>query len=269
MGLLRKGSRGSEVIALQQELNKHGYGPLDADGIFGSGTEASVKRFQTSVGVGADGIVGPNTWAKLEGAEEASQPEISDTPPPPIVALQDLGYSVFTDGQINIVGIRSDNPISNSFDDEMHLAWVKNGLWQHHRYRCTCDPGTFWLENPMNAKGTAILIPGQYEGVYKFDLHRGKYKALCQRGGKVKVWRDANKDEVLDWEEDSNSDGDGGYYGINIHHAGTDSTRVDKWSAGCQVFARMVDWNEAMSIWEASGKDTFTYTLITQDDLSV
>ena len=147
----------------------------------------------------------------------------------------------------------------------MHLVWVKNGLWQHHKYRCTCDPGTFWLENPGRSEGTAILVPGQYASVYKFDMHRGKYKALCQRNGKVNVWRDANKDSTLNWEE--GNEGIAGYYGINIHHAGTASTRVDKWSAGCQVFARMVDWNEALKIWEDSGASTFTYTLITQDDL--
>ena len=268
MSLLKKGSSGSAVKDLQGSLNEAGFGPLDSDGIFGPGTEASVKRFQKSEGLSVDGLVGTNTLAAIAKLSEKTQPEISDDPPPVIEAIESLGYEVFTDGQINIVGVRSDNPISNSFDDHMHLVWVENGLWQHHKYRCTTDPGTFWLEHPMNANGTAILIPGQYEDVYKFDLHRGKYKALCQRGGRVKVWRDANKDSTLDWEDDPNSDGRGGYYGINIHHAGTDSTNVDKWSAGCQVFARMVDWNEAMSIWEASGKDTFTYTLITQDDLS-
>ncbi len=265
MSLLRKGSRGSEVIALQQELNKHGYGPLDADGIFGPGTEAAVKRFQTAAGIGVDGIVGPNTWAKLENEADQEQPEISDEPPVPIQVIQDLGYKVYTDGQINTIGIRSNDPVANSFNDEMHLIWIKNGLWQHHKYRCTCDPGTFWLENPGRSEGTAILVPGQYVDVYKFDMHRGKYKALCQRNGKVNVWRDSNKDGILDWEE--GSEGIAGYYGINLHHAGTNSTRVDKWSAGCQVIARIADWNEALSIWEASGAATFTYTLITEDDL--
>ena len=266
MSILRKGSRGVDVIALQQGLNKHGFGPLDADGIFGAGTEASVKRFQASAGIGVDGIVGPNTWAKLESEVDKAQPEVSDEPPAQIKAIQSLGYEVFTDGQINTIGVRSKNNVANSFDDEMHLIWVKNGLWQHHKYRCTCDPGTFWLENPSRAAGTAILVPGQYKDVYKFDLHAGKYKALCQRNGKVNVWRDSNKDGILDWED--GNEGIAGYYGINIHHAGTNSTRVDKWSAGCQVIARMVDWDEALSIWEDSGAETFTYTLITEDDLA-
>tara|TARA_Y100001938_G_C8077492_1_gene426990 strand:- start:504 stop:1313 length:810 start_codon:yes stop_codon:yes gene_type:complete len=264
--LLRVGSRGSEVVKVQEALNNGGYGPLDTDGIFGRGTEAAVKRFQKDAGVSVDGIVGPNTMAAIEAKGEKVQPAVSDEMPASVKAIEALGYKVFTDGQINIIGIRSDNPMSNSFDDEMHLAWVKNGLWQHHKYRCTCDPGTFWLENPSRSEGTAILVPGQYENVYEFGMHRGKYKALCQKGGRVSVWRDSNKDDMLDWEE--GNEGISGYYGINIHHAGTDSTNVDKWSAGCQVFARMVDWNEALSIWEASGASSFTYTLITAGDLA-
>lgn len=35
------------------------------DGLFGSGTEAAVKQFQTSEGLKADGIIGQNTWAAL------------------------------------------------------------------------------------------------------------------------------------------------------------------------------------------------------------
>jgi peptidoglycan hydrolase-like protein with peptidoglycan-binding domain len=35
------------------------------DGIFGAQTESAVRAFQHSAGVAADGIVGPQTWAKL------------------------------------------------------------------------------------------------------------------------------------------------------------------------------------------------------------
>jgi hypothetical protein len=117
----------------------------------------------------------------------------------------------------------------------------------------------------MRVDGTAILMPGQYVDTYKFDLHAGKYETLCQRGGKVKVWRDANKDDVLDHVVGSDIEG---YFGINIHHAGTDSTNVEKWSAGCQVFKRLADWEEAMGIWKATGADSFTYTLIDDKDLN-
>jgi len=69
--LLKRGSRGSEVVELQNLLNEKGYGTIGTDGIFGGGTEAAVKRAQSALGVAADGIVGPATMAALEGSEAA------------------------------------------------------------------------------------------------------------------------------------------------------------------------------------------------------
>ena len=62
--LLRKGSRGIAVKKLQQGLG------IGDDGIFGSGTEAAVKDFQTKNGLDADGLAGPETLAMLHTFEE-------------------------------------------------------------------------------------------------------------------------------------------------------------------------------------------------------
>ena len=52
------------VKRLQAILNILGYG-LDVDGSFGPLTEAAVKKFQKSMGLKDDGIVGPATWTAL------------------------------------------------------------------------------------------------------------------------------------------------------------------------------------------------------------
>ena len=65
MPLLKIGSRGIYVQLLQSVLNRLGYGAGDVDGIFGQRTENAVKRFQRSVGIAVDGIVGKNTWNAL------------------------------------------------------------------------------------------------------------------------------------------------------------------------------------------------------------
>ena len=66
---LSKGSEGKTVKALQYLLIDYGYscGKCGADGDFGSDTDAAVKKYQKAIGLTVDGIVGPNTWAKLLG----------------------------------------------------------------------------------------------------------------------------------------------------------------------------------------------------------
>lgn len=69
--LLRDGSKGASVSALQRGLNQIRVllnRKLVVDGKFGPATEAAVKAFQTRVGFkggNVDGVVGPATRAKL------------------------------------------------------------------------------------------------------------------------------------------------------------------------------------------------------------
>lgn len=65
--LLRQGSEGQDVRAVQDVLNHHirRSERLKVDGIFGPKTEARVREFQKANGLTVDGIVGPNTHAKL------------------------------------------------------------------------------------------------------------------------------------------------------------------------------------------------------------
>lgn len=62
---LRNGSKNTCVFVLQDALNALGYTGGGLDGIFGSGTENSVRRFQRDQGLTVDGIVGCNAWRRL------------------------------------------------------------------------------------------------------------------------------------------------------------------------------------------------------------
>jgi hypothetical protein len=185
-------------------------------------------------------------------------------------AVEKKGYRFFTQGNynLNIVGVRTANPVPNKFDDTIYVCYRQDEKWRMDAYRCTTDPGLFWLENPMVARGTAIMKPGQYRGAYKIGTHRG-YKALAQIGGPVTILIDSNRDSVLDFDVTKE---DSGYFGINIHRARMDgtSTVVDKWSAGCQVFADSFSFEAFLETCEKSRDvygNSFTYTLLEEADV--
>lgn len=156
--------------------------------------------------------------------------------------LRHKGYQIFDRPyELNIVGLRSKSTIPNRFDDEIHVFYKVSTLnWHYHVFKATTDPGTFWLRQPMQPQGTAILAEGQYIDTYQLDLHRGKYLALVQKK-MVTVIRDYNRDAILDFKNGTKTTG---YYGINIHRANQTGTTksVDKNSAGCQVFENASDF---------------------------
>ena len=97
-----QGSSGSAVVALQRQLNAHG-ASLTVDGSFGPLTASAVRSFQSSHGLGVDGIAGPQTWQALVGTSIPPPP-----PPPP--------------GKV-LWGVDSVSPITSSF-----LGQIENNL---------------------------------------------------------------------------------------------------------------------------------------------
>lgn len=86
MPILRKGSSGPAVTALQELLNAwyHEYKGtaadlLEADGIFGNKTLSAVATFQEASGLTVDGIAGPQTQAVL--AAYTARPQEHETEP--------------------------------------------------------------------------------------------------------------------------------------------------------------------------------------------
>lgn len=68
------GSRGSEVLTVQQKLKQWGYYHGFIDGVYGSATYRAVREFQRKNGLRVDGVVGPFTWAALGYGGAARRP---------------------------------------------------------------------------------------------------------------------------------------------------------------------------------------------------
>ena len=189
--------------------------------------------------------------------------------------FEEKGYSFFERGDynLNIIGVRNNAGRADIFDDYLNVVYKIDDEWNIDSYVFTTEPGSSILKKPLasvRGKGTAILVPDQYRSTYKIGIHGGKrkYTALIQRGTKVKVWRDNNRDSKPDYIGPK----DEGWYGINIHRQwGPDEREYTGGvSAGCQVFQSSKDFYEFMDTCNKAAdkwKNSFTYTLIGVEEL--
>ena len=179
------------------------------------------------------------------------------------------GHEIFENDSrnynLNIIGIRSKTAKLDEFGCQLMVAWKFKGQWYDASWSITTYPGKRYLiEKLLNPAGCAILVPGQYRGVYKIRLHNNKYLALCQEYGPVKVFRDKNKDTKFDKDRHTIMTG---MFGINIHNSPDNARtiRVGSHSASCQVFADDRDFEAFMNIVKQSAQiygNKFTYTLV-------
>jgi len=175
------------------------------------------------------------------------------------------GYRFFDTGayNLNIVGVRTAGDGCNTFNDFIHVAFKdREGVACCLTFPATTDPGTDYRVNPLNPKGTGIMAPGQHRGLFSLGLHKGQ-PALVQVKP-VNVYRDNNRDAVLDMDATTIENTRGGF---NLHRSrknGT-STVVGKWSAGCQVLASSYDMDIVIALASKAATlygDSFTYTLL-------
>jgi hypothetical protein len=183
-----------------------------------------------------------------------------------------LGYTIFTQGDfnLNLIGVRAAAQEPNKFCDIFHIIYKHRDIWRWEKYPFTSLAGSFWLLNPSRVTGTAILKHNmQYRGMWILGKHQGRYEALVQQGNECTVWRDNNKDIIADYDGPEES----GYFGINAHKAGERGSEfVDRWSAGCQVFANPSHFMRLITlaksqVLEGQGSK-FSYTLIHEDSLN-
>ena len=144
-GVLQKGDRGSEVKLCQELLAQHGL-VTAIDGVFGNGTEASVKQFQQRENLSVDGIVGAATWGRLESSaptkpidwkelvsllpeflEQKYQLSQAQCPSnPPGVTLKRLGYETTNCVQFTAWLLSSSFP-SAMFRGDQWSEWMVSG----------------------------------------------------------------------------------------------------------------------------------------------
>jgi hypothetical protein len=175
-------------------------------------------------------------------------------------------------GQVLLVSVRGNAPLgTNSFDDRAGTVYRDHtGELYVRLYDATNDPGDHWLNNPPKPGGTAVACRGYYTGAMILGDHRGK-PGLLNRGLTPITYNRYLSDGEGGWKiNESNS---ANFIGLNIHRAGTASTQVDRWSAGCTVFARAADMDEVLNTCERAldfckgGTLYFSYAILEHNEV--
>lgn len=160
---------------------------------------------------------------------------------------------------VNIWFIRNSTITTDAFNDVCFLYWkeFKTNKWVGKLYKVSTNPGLYYLNSPQHKQGTAIVVPGQYIKTHKIDLHRkgtsSEHEALCHRNGVVLVYRDNNKDSILDIGGDIYRNG----AGLNAHRPTNYSQKtgkVNRSSAGCLISATREQFDDLKN---KKSKETF------------
>jgi len=94
-------------------------------------------------------------------------------------------------------------------------------------FQATTLPGVYWIDNPLNSKGGARLLPGKHKFIR--GKHRGR--PAFRQYGDMPLLRDTDRNKDFDFEGDDILDI--GFFAINLHVGGGE--KIGRWSAGCQV----------------------------------
>lgn len=184
-----------------------------------------------------------------------------------------MGYVWFED-KPNIIAVRTELQVADVFNDLMFIVYKKDGEEKLFSAIVTTDPGTTYQIKPLNPKGCAAIAPGQYINAYKLGFHQGKsdHRALIQVG-KIKVFRDNDKDGILELDPATIEEG---CFGCNHHGVRVEdkkgnpieqASKIGPWSAGCTVHERWSKKEEEMDIVQSYGDALVSYTVIDEKDL--
>lgn len=195
-----------------------------------------------------------------------------------IEAHRRLRYPILPN-QVNMFGVRTNIQIGDTFNDYLGLIYGDTFIITSG----TTEPGAYWISNPMNNLGTAILRPKLHTNIWSKGYHNG-YKALVQTGI-AGIWRydyrsgfptytyetkgNINIPIAIDPKGERLKRYDTLGNGINFHRAkeGVLIKQIGKWSAGCQVVQDSAMYDNMINVIYSSKQQAYNYALFTESEI--
>ncbi|MEL6705517.1 MAG: hypothetical protein AAFP15_14695, partial [Bacteroidota bacterium] len=188
------------------------------------------------------------------------------TPDVLVRCLRQLGYPLPRPGadgpgRVLPVGVRSENTEAGAFDDAMGiLVCEPDGEFWSQMEVGTVDPGVPHMLRPINPRGCGIICEGFHQDIWTRGLHKGRQRALIQRGAPIRVYRDDTRDTVLDFDPGTV---EAGWFGANWHTTAGRADEVGLWSAMCPVTQNPVLHAAMMDVAYDSPQERFSLAVLT------
>ncbi len=176
-------------------------------------------------------------------------------------------YVFHTDGKINLFGIRNNDYSVGTFNDVLGIHYVENEQDVLILHQGSVDPGSYYMNHPMQSSGTAVIRFQQVIDGWAPGYHMG-YKALVQvkpawffritteqfeKDGRI--IRLSDKTPVFE------------QIGCNMHRVNSkfDVFNNTNASAGCQVRNLVDEYNKFIELtWIVNAK--YDYTVFPEKD---
>lgn len=151
MAILKNGSSGAQVVALQRQLKSLGYDIKD-DGVFGATTERYVKELQRRFKLKDDGVVGEKTWAVI------------NTPNQTLKSLTEEDYQwaadFLADDVPSVKAVREvEAPLGGFLPDGRVTILYERHVMYRQLFANGIDPDPYWASQPdiVNKKAGGYL----------------------------------------------------------------------------------------------------------------
>lgn len=181
--VLKRGTRNSDVVALQKMLQAKGYFDGPITGYYGSLTEAAVIKFQQSNNLTANGIVDPQTKTALESRSPFPTPSPLKTPD-----------SAFNQDPFLQEENQPENTEENSLVPSNQMT-LKKTIYGQISPKSIVHSGTglFFAQNMMYSHSVTVynreynLVKTIADAVNLNKYGHGKYKATTYQGAPVEA----------------------------------------------------------------------------------
>jgi N-acetyl-anhydromuramyl-L-alanine amidase AmpD len=217
---------GDDVRWMQTKLKEYGYHKGKIDGFFGQNTLISVTNYQRSIGIKADGVVGPQTWSQITNHLENKKQKESD--------------GIEVDVVLTPIPRNEDIPFKISYIGDDSLKIYDCFLEDDEYYKTETQKDTIWLHHTAGGSRPDWTIGG-WERDYQKDkkgnpvLDKDGNQKSLRVGTQFVIGRSSSSKKDVLWDGKVLRAFDDRYWAYHLGISGSKSKALNSKSIGIEI----------------------------------